>query len=64
MKDQVTNEKGKEDWKVFLLTSEGILFDEPNNRPDFTLANTGISYAVGYKEENGSDEIIFEGVNV
>lgn len=53
MKDQVKNEKGKEDWKVFLLMSEGILFDEPNNRPDFTLANTGISYAVRYKEEKG-----------
>lgn len=53
MKNQVKNEKGKEDWKVFLLMSEGILFDEPNNRSDFILANTGISYAVGYKEEKG-----------
>lgn len=53
MKDQAKKEKGKEDWKVFLLMSEGIFFDEPNNRPDFTLANTGISYAMRYKEEKG-----------
>ena len=45
--------KKKKPGRYFLLMSEGILFDEPNNRPDFTFANTGISYAMGYKEEKG-----------
>lgn len=43
MKDQVKSKK--EDWKVVLLMSR--------SQSDCTLANTGIAYFMGCKEEKG-----------